>query len=134
VFLGDPSRFTTGKQVASYIGMIPCEHSSGKRQRLGKMTKEGNSRLRYLWTEATLQFCFTPNVSAIMTGVAQVYVDGTSGQLATVAVSSTSASFPGGSWPLGYVVPDAIGRIVSVINARAAPFTDAALNLYNGPA
>jgi hypothetical protein len=34
--------------------MIPCEHSSGKRQRLGKLTKEGNSLLRYLWTEATM--------------------------------------------------------------------------------
>jgi len=38
VFLGDPSRFADGKAVASYIGMIPCEHSSGKRQRLGKLT------------------------------------------------------------------------------------------------
>jgi len=54
VFLGDPSRFATGNEVASYIGMIPCERSSGKRQRLGKLTKEGNSLLRYLWTEATL--------------------------------------------------------------------------------
>jgi transposase len=54
VFLGDPSRFAGGKKVASYIGMIPCEHSSGKRQRLGKMTKEGNSLLRYLWTEAVM--------------------------------------------------------------------------------
>ena len=41
-------------QVASYIGMIPCEHSSGKRQRLGKLSKEGNSLLRNLWIEATL--------------------------------------------------------------------------------
>jgi len=54
VFLGDPHRFDTANQVASYIGMIPCEHSSGKRRRLGKLTKEGNSLLRYLWTEATL--------------------------------------------------------------------------------
>ncbi|HEY6306389.1 MAG TPA: IS110 family transposase [Candidatus Angelobacter sp.] len=54
VFLGDPSRFVTGNQVASYIGMIPCEHSSGKRQRLGKLTKQGNSLLRYLWNEATM--------------------------------------------------------------------------------
>jgi len=54
VFLGDPSRFATANQVASYIGMIPCEHSRGKRQRLGKLTKQGNSLLRYLWTEATL--------------------------------------------------------------------------------
>ena len=36
VFLGDPSRFATGNQVASSIGMIPCEHSSGKRQLSGK--------------------------------------------------------------------------------------------------
>lgn len=54
VFLGDPSRFTTGNEVASYVGMIPCERSSGKRQRLGKLTKEGNKLLRYLWTEATM--------------------------------------------------------------------------------
>jgi transposase len=55
VFLGDPSRFSTGNEVASYIGMIPCERSSGKRQRLGKLTKEGNKLLRYLWTEATIR-------------------------------------------------------------------------------
>src|SRR5439155_20645014 len=54
VFLGDPSRFTTAKQVASYIGMIPREYSSGQRQRLGTLTKQGNSLLRYLWTEAAL--------------------------------------------------------------------------------
>ena len=52
IFLGDPSRFTTANEVASYIGMIPSEHTSGKRQRLGKMSKQGNSLLRYLWTEA----------------------------------------------------------------------------------
>ena len=54
VFLGDPQRFADGKTVASYIGMIPSEHSSGRRQRLGAMTKEGNSLVRYLWCEATI--------------------------------------------------------------------------------
>jgi transposase len=54
VFLGDPSRFTSAKEVASYIGMIPREYSSGQRQRLGSLSKQGNSLLRYLWTEATL--------------------------------------------------------------------------------
>jgi transposase len=54
VFLGDPSRFATANEVASYIGMIPCEHTSGKRQRLGKLSKQGNSLLRYLWTEAAM--------------------------------------------------------------------------------
>jgi len=54
VFLGDPLRFVDGKAVASYIGLIPSERSSGRRQRLGKLSKEGNSLVRYLWGEATI--------------------------------------------------------------------------------
>ena len=52
VFLGNPQRFTDGKAVASYVGLIPREHSSGKRQRLGALTKQGNPLLRFLWDEA----------------------------------------------------------------------------------
>ena len=54
VFLGDPLRFNDGKALASYIGMIPSEHSSGRRQRLGAMSKQGNALLRYLWCEAAM--------------------------------------------------------------------------------
>ena len=54
VFLGDPQRFVDGKAVASYIGIIPSEHSSGRRQRLGKLSKQGNSLLRFLWVEAAM--------------------------------------------------------------------------------
>jgi transposase len=54
VFLGDPIRFSDGKALASYIGMIPSEHSSGGRQRLGAMSKQGNTLLRYLWCEAAM--------------------------------------------------------------------------------
>ena len=52
VYLGDPTRFADGKAVASYVGMIPEEKSSGKKWRLGKLTKQGNGLLRYLWCEA----------------------------------------------------------------------------------
>jgi len=52
VYLGDPTRFANGKAVASYVGMIPSEFSSGgKRQRLGELTKQGNAMLRFLWCE-----------------------------------------------------------------------------------
>jgi transposase len=34
--------------------MIPREHSSGGRQRLGAMSKQGNALLRYLWCEAAM--------------------------------------------------------------------------------
>ena len=50
--LGDPRRFHGGKQVASYLGLIPSEHSSGRRQRLGHISKQGNALLRGLLTEA----------------------------------------------------------------------------------
>src|SRR6202158_2140586 len=52
VFLGDPARFTDGKTVASYVGIIPSEYSSGGRQRLGGLSKQGNALLRFLWGEA----------------------------------------------------------------------------------
>ena len=54
VFLGDPARFADGKTLASYVGMIPSEHSSGGRQRLGALSKQGNALLRFLWCEAAL--------------------------------------------------------------------------------
>jgi transposase len=54
VFLGDPSRFAGSKELASYVGMIPGEHSSGKRQRLGGLTKQGNPLLRFLGSEAAI--------------------------------------------------------------------------------
>jgi len=50
--LGDPRRFACGKQVASYVGLIPSEGSSGGRQRLGHITKQGNALLRTLLVEA----------------------------------------------------------------------------------
>jgi transposase len=52
VFLGDPARFADSKELASYVGMIPRENSSGGRQRLGGLTKQGNPLLRFLWGEA----------------------------------------------------------------------------------
>lgn len=50
--LGSPQRFQCGKQVGSYLGLIPCEDSSGGKQRLGHLSKQGNILLRYLLIEA----------------------------------------------------------------------------------
>jgi len=52
VFVGGPARFPDGKAVASYVGMIPSEYSSGRRQRLGALSKQGNPFLRFLGCEA----------------------------------------------------------------------------------
>ena len=50
--IGDVTRFPRGKQVASYLGLIPREESSGGRQKLGAITKQGNRLLRSLLMEA----------------------------------------------------------------------------------
>jgi transposase len=50
--IGTPERFSCGKQVASYLGLIPCEASSADRWRLGHITKQGNKLLRFLLGQA----------------------------------------------------------------------------------
>jgi transposase len=50
--LGPVERFARGKQVASYFGLIPSEHSSGGRQRLGHISKQGSPFVRGLLVEA----------------------------------------------------------------------------------
>jgi transposase len=52
VFLGDAQRSADGKALASYVGLIPREYSSGARQRLGALTNQGSPLLRFLWGEA----------------------------------------------------------------------------------
>jgi transposase len=50
--MGDVSRFPRGKQVASYLGLIPREYSSGGQQRFGSISKQGNRFMRMLLVEA----------------------------------------------------------------------------------
>jgi len=51
--IGPVERFRTSKQVVSYLGLNPRESSSGGRQRLGAISKQGNSMARYLLVEAS---------------------------------------------------------------------------------
>ena len=50
--IGTPERFHCGKQIASYVGLVPTEESSGDRRRLGHISKQGNALLRFLLVEA----------------------------------------------------------------------------------
>ena len=52
LIIGEAERFQCGKQVASYLGLVPMEDSSGNRRRLGHITKQGSSILRFLLVEA----------------------------------------------------------------------------------
>jgi transposase len=52
LIIGTPERFARGKQIGTYVGMIPTEDSSADKQRLGHISKQGSSLLRYLLVEA----------------------------------------------------------------------------------
>jgi transposase len=52
LIIGTPTRFQRGKQIGTYVGMIPSEDSSGGKQRLGHISKQGSSLLRFLLVEA----------------------------------------------------------------------------------
>ena len=45
-------RFARGKQVGSYLGLIPSEDSSSDKRRLGHISKQGNTLVRWLLVEA----------------------------------------------------------------------------------
>lgn len=46
--VGDPNRFPSGREMASFFGVVPRESSSGSRRRLGSITKRGDTYVRTL--------------------------------------------------------------------------------------
>jgi transposase len=52
LIIGTPRRFSRGKQIGTYVGLIPSEDSSAGKQRLGHISKQGSSLLRFLLVEA----------------------------------------------------------------------------------
>lgn len=50
--LGDIHRFSDGNHAASYLGLVPSTHQSGRRCYHGRITKAGNPQCRWLLTQA----------------------------------------------------------------------------------
>lgn len=50
--LGDITRFDSPRQLMSYLGLVPSEHSSGPSQRRGGITKTGNGHVRRVLVES----------------------------------------------------------------------------------
>jgi transposase len=64
--IGDWSRFSNRRQIASYTGLCPGEHSSGGSRRLGSVTKHGNPRLRHTLIETAWRLeRFQPEYRAV---------------------------------------------------------------------
>lgn len=59
----DWRRFEHPRQLASYLGLVPREHSSGDRERRGSITKAGNSHCRHVLIQAAWSYQHRPQVS-----------------------------------------------------------------------
>jgi transposase len=46
--VGDWNAFSSGRGLAAWIGLVPKQHSTGGKERLGRITKQGNRYLRWL--------------------------------------------------------------------------------------
>jgi len=62
--LGDLRRFENPRQLMAYVGLVPSEHSSGDRRRLGAITKAGNARVRHVLIQAAWCYRKRPTVGA----------------------------------------------------------------------
>jgi transposase len=61
--IGDITAFAHPKQLASYLGLVPSEQSSGIRRRQGAITKAGSSHARRLLIEAAWHYRRPPRAS-----------------------------------------------------------------------
>jgi transposase len=60
---GDMSRFDAPRQLMSFFGLTPSEHTSGDKRRQGGITKCGNTHCRRILSEAAWQYRLIPKVS-----------------------------------------------------------------------
>jgi transposase len=54
--VGDFERFARAGELMSYLGLVPCEHSTGEKRRLGAITKSGSRHARRLLVEAAWHY------------------------------------------------------------------------------
>jgi transposase len=64
--LGDLRRFESPRQLMAYLGLVPSEHSSGDRRRLGGITKAGNTRVRHVLVQAAWHYRKRPTVGTAL--------------------------------------------------------------------
>jgi transposase len=64
--IGDFERFARAEQLMSYLGLVPCEHTTGQQRRLGAITKTGSGHARRLLVEAAWHYRKRPAVGTTL--------------------------------------------------------------------
>ncbi len=65
--IGDFERFARAEQLMSYVGLVPCENTTGQQRRLGSITKTGSGHARRLLVEAAWHYRARPSVGRALT-------------------------------------------------------------------
>jgi transposase len=65
--IGDFERFAKAEQLMSYIGLVPCENTTGQQRRLGSITKTGSGHARRLLVEAAWHYRKRPAIGKALT-------------------------------------------------------------------
>ena len=65
--IGDFERFARAEQLMSYLGLVPCESTTGQQRRLGSITKTGSGHARRLLVEAAWHYRKAPRVGRALT-------------------------------------------------------------------
>jgi transposase len=60
--IGDFERFARAEQLMSYVGLVPCESTTGQQRRLGAITKTGSGHARRLLVEAAWHYRPRPRI------------------------------------------------------------------------
>jgi len=64
--LGELKRFARPRELMGYLGLVPSEHTTGEKRRLGTITKTGNSHARRVLIEAAWNYRFPPRITVAL--------------------------------------------------------------------
>jgi transposase len=108
----DVTRFATAGGVASYLGLVPREDSSGERQRKGAITKAGPSRMRVLLIQSAWHLWRSPSGSAALHAWARRLGARRGRRIAVVALARRLARILWAMWRDGRAFePARVGRL-----------------------
>jgi transposase len=123
--IGDLSRFQSPRELMAYLGLVPCENSTGDTIKRGAITKAGNRRARRVLVECSWAYQHPPRVSkakqpkveAAPTAVREIAWKAQhrlharyralvrKSKLKTVAVTAVAREFAGFIWAVGRKIP-----------------------------
>ena len=135
--IGDPSRFATAPDFMAYIGLVPSEHSSGPKRRIGAITKSGDTHARTLLIEAAHSYRFPARVArrklaavdAVPEAVREIAWKAqtrlcqryrhmmTKGKLTPVVVTAIARELAGFVWSIACITSDPLVKTPAITSA-----------------